>query len=77
MPRVARQAQSVRLLPRADANVRGICGRALLVEQELAFLQTFFGFVGHAFGMSSDELRGAMRCRSLFAHEVLLPGGCP
>ena len=62
MPRVAWQGEGVRLLPRADANVRGILARALLVEQKLASLQTFFGFVGHAFGVSSDELRDAVRC---------------
>lgn len=62
MPRVARQAQMVRPFPRADADVRRIFGRALLGEHELPFLQTLFGFLGHAYGVSSDELSGGMRC---------------
>ena len=76
MPRVARQAQSVCPLPGADANIRRISKRALLFEQQLAFLQTLFGFVGHAFGVSPDELRGARRCRCLVSREVL-QSGCP
>lgn len=62
MPRIARQAQSVRSLPRADANVRRIFPRALLGECQVPFLQTLFGLVGHAFGVSSDELNGRTRC---------------
>jgi hypothetical protein len=76
MPRVARQAQVVRGLPRSDANVGSIFVRALLGEQQLAFLPTFFGFVGQAFGVSSDGLRGEGRCRCLLVHEVL-PSGYP
>ena len=62
MPWVARQAYGMRFFTRPDANVRRVFDRALLGEYELPFLQTFFRFVGHAFGVSSNELSDAMRC---------------
>lgn len=74
VPRVAWQAQGMRFFPRADANVRRILARALLGEHELSFVQTLLGFLGQPFGVSSDELRGAMGCRCILAHEG---DGCP
>lgn len=71
MFRVVRQGQGMQPFPRANANVRRIVERALLGEGYLPPLQAVFGFVGHALGMSSDELTGRMGRRSLLVQVLL------
>lgn len=68
--RVAWHAQGVCLLPGSDANVRRIRPRVLLGEYQLPFVQALFRFVGHAFGVSPDEVGGGTRCGWFFVHEV-------